>query len=148
MAAFQRSTKTLSILNQETDMSIRLEKSFDAEASALWAILGQPERIDWVPGIESCVFDGKVRAFTLPGAGALKEEILLLDHDQRRIEYSCFESPIPLTLHQASMQVTDTEGGCHLVWETRIEPEKFEPFIVESMEGALQRLQTILVKTT
>jgi hypothetical protein len=128
-------------------MSIRLEQSFDAEASALWAILGQPERIDWVPGIESCVFDGKVRAFTLPGAGALKEEILLLDHDQQRIEYSCFESPIPLTLHQASMQVTDTEGGCHLVWETRIEPEKFEPFIVASMEGALQRLQTILVKT-
>jgi|AntAceMinimDraft_12_1070368.scaffolds.fasta_scaffold38965_2 hypothetical protein len=125
-------------------MTIRLEQSFDAEASELWAILGQPERVDWVPGIESCVFDGKVRAFTLPGAGAIKEEILLLDHDQRRIEYSCFESPIPLTLHQASMQITDTEDGCHLVWETRIEPEKFEPFIVTSMEGALQRLQTIL----
>lgn len=127
-------------------MTILLEQSFDAEAAALWTILGQPERVDWVPGIESCVFDGKVRAFTLPGAGALKEEILLLDHEQRRIEYSCFESPIPLTLHRASMQVTATETGCHLVWETRIEPEKFEPFIVTSMEGALQRLQTLLAK--
>jgi hypothetical protein len=128
-------------------MTIHLEQSFDAGADALWNILGQPERIDWVPGIESCVFDGKVRAFTLPGAGALKEEILLLDHDQRRLEYSCFESPIPLTLHQASMQVTSTEDGCHLVWETRIEPEKFEPFIVTSMEGALARLQVLLKKT-
>jgi hypothetical protein len=125
-------------------MAIRLEQSFDAEAAALWAILGQPERVDWVPGIESCVFDGKVRAFSLPGAGAIKEEILLLDHDQRHIEYSCFESPIPLTLHRASMHVTETEHGCHLVWETSIEPEKFEPFIVTSMEGALLRLQTLL----
>jgi len=90
------------------------------------------------------VFDGKVRAFSLPGAGALREQILLLDNAQKRIEYSCIESPIPFTLHQASMQVTATENGCHLVWETRVEPEKFEPFIVTSMEGALTRLQELL----
>jgi len=125
-------------------LAIHLEHQFNATAEQLWLILGQPERVDWVPGIESCQFDGEVRAFTLPGAGALKEKILQLDHDQRLIEYTCIESPIPFDSHLASMQVTTTATGCQLTWKTQVTPEKFEPFIRQSMEGALLRLETLL----
>ena len=125
-------------------LAIQLEHHFNKPAEALWLILGQPERVDWVPGIESCQFDGKIRAFTLPGAGALKEKILQLDHELRRIEYSCIESTTPFEAHLASMQVIETQTGCQLIWKTQVQPEKFEPFIRQSMEGALRRLETLL----
>ena len=44
----------------------------------VWAVLGKPDRVDWVPGVKSCDFDGEVRSLILPGAGAIKERILLL----------------------------------------------------------------------
>ena len=74
---------------------INLEQDFACPAQTLWQILGQPDRVDWVPGVAGCQLEGDVRAFSLPGAGALKERILDLNHEQMRIEYSCIESPVP-----------------------------------------------------
>ena len=125
---------------------INLEQDFACPAQTLWQILGQPDRVDWVPGVAGCQLEGDVRAFSLPGAGALKERILDLNHEQMRIEYSCIESPVPFAEHLASMQVFATDTGCRLKWQTRVLPEKFEGFIQQSIASALLRLEEILSK--
>lgn len=124
-------------------MAIRVEHEFSFTADQVWAIVGTPDRVDWVPGIEGCEFDGEVRAFKLPGAGFIKERILKRDEATRFIEYSCFESPMPLEKHLASMQLEATENGCLLVWLTEVEPLEVEPFIQGSMDGALVQLQRV-----
>ena len=75
-------------------MAVVIDHEFKASPDALWEILGTPDRVDWVPGVTSCSFDGEVRSLDLPGAGTIKERILTHDNDARILEYSCFESPM------------------------------------------------------
>lgn len=124
-------------------MTIRVEQILPFTADEVWAIIGTPDRVDWVPGVEGCDFDGEVRAFKLPGAGLVKERILKHQTAERFIEYSCFESPMPLKKHLASIQIEEAEGGCRMIWSTSVEPVEVEPFIKESMDGALVQLQAV-----
>ena len=74
-------------------MTVIIDHHFNAPADQLWDILGTPDRVDWVPGVEHCALEGDVRSLTLPGAGDIKERILFHSHARRIIEYSCFEAP-------------------------------------------------------
>ena len=58
-------------------MAILIEHEFKSTAMELWDIVGTPDRIDWVPGVTECVFDGEVRRLGMPGAGQIAEKILL-----------------------------------------------------------------------
>ena len=115
-----------------------------SSGSPLLNIPEPPDRVDWVPGVTSCSFDGEVRSLDLPGAGAIKERILRHDNDARIIEYSCFESPGNLESHRAKMEITAADGGCRLQWEASVEPVAIEPFIKGSMEGCIVRLEQML----
>ena len=67
-------------------MAVKFDHQFNASAEQLWAIVGTPDRVDWVPGAESCAFDGEVRSLHLPGAGDIKERILAHDPDTKTME--------------------------------------------------------------
>ncbi|MBO6556602.1 MAG: SRPBCC family protein [Pseudomonadales bacterium] len=123
---------------------IRIEEKFNARADELWSIVGIPDRVDWVPGVTACEFDGEVRKLAMPGAGDIAERILLLDNDTRIIEYSCIESAAPLEHHLAKIQIVPTSEGCLMTWTTEVRPEAFEPFIKDSMQGCLVRIAEIL----
>ena len=125
-------------------MAVVIDHEFKASAEALWKILGTPDRVDWVPGVTSCTFDGEVRSLDLPGAGAIKERILTRDNDARILEYSCFESPAGLESHRAKMEITATDAGCRLQWQAHVKPEVVESFIKGSMEGCIARLEELL----
>ncbi len=125
-------------------MAVLIDHEFEVSADTLWAILGVPDRVDWVPGVQSCSYDGEVRSLYLPGAGAIKERILRHDNEARVLEYSCFESPGNLESHRAEMQITATERGCRLLWEAKVEPVVIEPFIKGSMDGCIARLEEML----
>lgn len=126
------------------DMAVIIDHEFSVGADDLWAILGTPDRVDWVPGVQSCSYDGEVRALDLPGAGAIKERILRHDNEARMLAYSCFESPGNLESHRAEMHVTATDTGCRLLWQATVEPVAIEPFIKGSMEGCILRLEAML----
>ena len=74
-------------------MPIEKTIQFDCQPAQLWEIVGTPDRVDWVPGVTNCEFDGEVRSLSLPGAGAIKEKILSRDADAMHMQYSCIESP-------------------------------------------------------
>ena len=125
-------------------MAVVIDHEFKASAEELWEILGTPDRVDWVPGVTSCTFDGEVRSLDLPGAGPIKERILNHDNDARILEYSCFESPGGLESHRAKMEITATDYGSRLQWQVRVKPVVIEPFIKNSMEGCISRLEKML----
>lgn len=125
-------------------MTLQLEFVLHAAPDRVWNIVGDPGRTDWVPGVASCEFDGTVRRFVMQGAGWLSERILLRDTARRRLEYAVIESRPPLASHHAAIQVDAHPDGALLRWETSVEPAAVEPFIRDSMEGAIARLRRVL----
>ena len=135
-------------------MSIYLSKIIHYSSKLVWQVIGDPARVDWVPGVEACEFDGAVRRFTMEGAGELRERIHLIDHERRRIEYGVIESSAEIIHHHATIQVNnftidptiDPAMGSDVVWEVEIQPEQLEPFVKESMRLALIELNRVLEK--
>lgn len=125
---------------------IEITRQFAAKAAALWRIVGQPDRTDWVPGVSSCEFDGEIRRMSMQGAGVISERILSVDDALMTIEYSCIESAAPLQKHLASIQVNDDGDTCVMIWKTEVEPVEFEPFIVDQMNQSLEQLAVLLEK--
>ncbi len=125
-------------------MTVTIDHHFNATADQLWDILGTPDRVDWVPGVEHCALEGDVRSLRLPGAGDIKERILFHSHTLRIIEYSCFEAPGPLQSHHARIEIVPTAAGCQLLWQAEVTPREIEAFIRSSMEGCLIRLEQLL----
>ena len=127
-------------------MAIRLEHEFKVPARTLWEIVGTPDRVDWVPGVSECRFDGDVRRLIMSGAGQIAERILAHGNDKMMIEYSCFESIPALEHHLASIQLQAKDAGsCLMIWTTEVEPVAVEPFIKKSMAGCLVRIEELLV---
>ncbi len=125
-------------------MAIRIEQVFNVDADQLWSIVGVPDRVDWVPGVTGCKYDGEVRRLTMPGAGEIAERIISVDDDARQIEYSCIESAAPLEHHLARIEIRSSGTGCLMIWTTKVLPEAYEPFIEESMRGCLIRIAELL----
>lgn len=123
---------------------IRFDEWLPVSAEHLWSILGTVDRVDWVPGVTACELDGSVRRLHLPGAGDIAEEIKVRDEAQFRLVYQCVESPQPMDFHEARIQIIPDSGDrCRLIWEADIRPERFEPFLKASMEGALAQLKEV-----
>ena len=125
-------------------MAVNIDHQFRATAERLWEILGKPDRVDWVPGVQHCVLEDDVRSLTLPGAGNIKERILFHSNERRIIKYSCFEAPGALKTHRARMEVLSNAKGCQLLWQAEVTPVNIEAFIRKSMEGCLVRLEQLL----
>ena len=125
-------------------MTIQKVITFTCTPAQLWAIVGIPDRVDWVPGVTDCVFDGEVRSLKLPGAGHIRERILSHSDTEMTMQYSCIESPAPLEEHLASIKIQETEEGCEMHWQTEVKPADFEPFIESSMDGAIEQIHEIL----
>ena len=125
-------------------MAIKIEEILPYPPATIWAVVGEPGRVDWVPGVESAEFDGEVRRFEMVGAGGLAERINERDAGRMYLEYSVIESTPPLQSHVASITLEPHEGGTRFIWQTTVEPVAVEPFIATGMKGSLAQLADIL----
>ena len=125
-------------------MAIKIEEILPYPRATIWAIVGEPGRVDWVPGVESAEFDGEVRRFKMAGAGGLAERINERDAGRMYLEYSVIESTPPLQSHVASITLEPHEDGTRFIWQTTVEPVAVEPFIATGMKGSLAQLADIL----
>ena len=125
-------------------MAIKIEEILPYPPATIWAIVGEPDRVDWVTGVESAEFDGEVRRFKMVGAGGLAERINQRDEERMYLEYSVIESTPPLQSHVASITLEPHEDGTRFIWQTTVEPVAVEPFIATGMKGSLAQLADIL----
>ena len=125
-------------------MAIKIEEILPYPPAIIWAIVGEPDRVDWVAGVESAEFDGEVRRFKMVGAGGLAERINQRDAERMYLEYSVIESTPPLQSHVASITLEPHEEGTRFIWQTTVEPVAVEPFITTGMKGSLVQLADVL----
>ncbi|MEY3667257.1 MAG: hypothetical protein RL572_797 [Pseudomonadota bacterium] len=126
-------------------LAVERRLPLQASATAVWAIVGDVTRIDWVPVITHCALQGDVRTMTMSGVGEVQERILRRDPIAMLLEYGLINNP-RVTVHRARLQVLPHAGGCELEWVTQIEPDALEPLIAAGMDSALQALQAVLAK--
>jgi Polyketide cyclase / dehydrase and lipid transport len=80
------------------------------------------------------------RSCTLADGSQLVERIVTVDGDLRRLAYTITQSPMPLTHHQASMQVFAEGDGSRFVWITDFLPDEAATVLGEVLKAAAQDL--------
>ncbi|MEM6927440.1 MAG: SRPBCC family protein [Myxococcota bacterium] len=79
--------------------------------------------------------EGDTRYCTFAGGGELRETILSVDHERRRMAYRVHRSPFPIDEHAASMVVTAEGDGARVTWTTDLKPDDALPVFAEAADA-------------
>ena len=103
--------------------SVRRYAILSASAADVWAFIGRPGALhEWFP-TSSTRIEGSRRWVTLPTGIMFEEEILLVDNDLRRFQYTIVNNPL-ITKHLGMFDVLPlADNKCIVVYSTDIEPE-------------------------
>ena len=129
--------------------TITLDERFSCAPEALWQIVGDVGRADWVPAVTAIAVesdaDGDLRRMQMAGAGNVTERIYERDAARRLMVYGVVESDAQLTHHRATLEIVAGDGdGARLRWSTEVEPDAVAPFIQQAMQACVVRLREIL----
>lgn len=119
----------------------------DAPASAVWEKISDTGKISNLIGfLASSVQTGNSRICTLEGGGEIKEKIVSVDHDLRRVMYSITESPLNMEFHSASMQVVEAGGKTKLSWVVDLLPESARDQMAPMIDGSCADMSKTLAE--
>ena len=106
--------------------SIRKETLIEARPEQVWAALRDVGAVHHrlLPGyVVDTLLDGDIRILTFPSGGVVRELIVAIDDDARRLAYAVIEGRMPLVHHHASFQVfVEGASRSRLVWITDVLP--------------------------
>ena len=121
--------------------SVRRHAILASSAEAVWAFIGRPESLhEWFPTSSTRV-EGDKRWVTLPSGIVFEEQILLVDNDLRRFQYSIIGNPL-ITHHVGTVDVIALgDARCIVVYGTDIEPEVLGLAIGAAAGDGLRKLQ-------
>jgi hypothetical protein len=128
--------------------SIRKEIVIEVAPKQIWAAVRDAGAVHkrLVPGyVVDTRIEGDTRILTFPGGGVVRELIVAVDDEARRLAYAVVEGRMPLAHHHASFQVfTEGEGLSRLVWITDVLPHELAAEVRMRVErGAAVIKQTL-----
>lgn len=130
--------------------SIRKDILIEATPEQVWAAVRDVGAVHrrLVPGhVVATRLDGDSRFLTFPNGNMVRELIVDVDDETRRLAYAVVEGRMPLTHHHASFQVFadgESESRSRLVWITDVLPNEFAADIRMRVErGAAVMKQTL-----
>ena len=123
--------------------TVRRQVFIDSPADEVWALVGDPARHhDWFP-ITSCEVVGKKRWINLGSGLRFEEDIITLDHDLRRFQYSIVNNLI-VKSHLGTVDVIpDGPNRCMVMYGTDIDPEPMGLIIIGAAGAGLEKLKEI-----
>ena len=123
--------------------TVRRHAFIDSPADEVWALVGDPARLhDWFP-ITSCEVVGNKRWINLASGLRFEEDIITLDHDLRRFQYSIVNNLI-VKSHLGTVDVIpDGPNRCIVIYGTDIDPEPMGLIIIGAAGAGLEKLQEI-----
>ena len=127
--------------------TIRQDISVHCSPAAVWDAVRDLEAVHHrlVPGYAAATtVSGDTRILTMPNGAVVRELILGLDDERRRLAYSVIETPLPIKSHHATFEVFPKGDGTLLVWTTDVLPDSLEPEIrARTAQGAAVIKQTL-----
>ncbi len=113
----------------------------DAPPAKVWAEVREPlGLLEWFPGIESGEMKGNARHIKM-GEITVVEEIVTVDDDLRRFQYSIVEMPIPVEMHVSTIDVLPDGDGTLLVYGADVKPDELAPILGPTLSGACAALK-------
>jgi hypothetical protein len=109
-----------------------------------WTLVGNPARLSEWWAMESCRVDGNKRWITLPTKLTLEEDIVTIDNDLRRFQYSIVPNML-ITQHLSTVDVLhNADGHCTIVYSVDVKPDVFALVIAGAAGEALEQARTML----
>jgi ligand-binding SRPBCC domain-containing protein len=123
--------------------TVRRHVFIDSPADEVWALVGDPARLhDWFP-ITSCEVVDNKRWINLGSGLRFEEDIITLDHDLRRFQYSIVNNLI-VKSHLGTVDVIpDGPNRCMVMYGTDIDPEPMGLIIIGAAGAGLEKLKEI-----
>jgi hypothetical protein len=131
--------------------SIRKEILVEASPEHVWAAVRDVgavhERL--VPGVlVDGYLEGDARVVTFANGAVVRELIVDVDDDRRRVSYAVVDSPLQAVHQHASMQVVaDGDHGSRLVWITDVVPDELAWPIGDLMDQGAEAMVRALAAT-
>ena len=126
--------------------SIYQEIEVDVAPEKAWAALrqvGEAHRL-FAPVLAGCELNGDTRTVRFTNGMVLRERILDVDEDRRRVAYTAIDAP-GMTYHHASMQVVGTrEGHSLFAWVSDFLPHEVGQQIAPLVEQGMKALKSNL----
>lgn len=119
--------------------TIRKTIEVAAKPEKVWENLSKVGEISKLIGfVSDSVLVGDTRVCRLAQGGELKEKIVTVDADARRVVYAITESPLNMEFHAASMEVAASSAGATMTWTVDLLPaeaaEQMEPMLAAAAE--------------
>ena len=135
-----------------TVVSIRVEVFIEADAADVWAAFADVGAVHrrLLPGrVTDVRLDGDLRTLVMADGVEVRELIVAIDHDDRRLAYSVQGGQrMALTHHHASFQVFADAAGSRLVWITDVLPHALEPQVRARVERGAVEMKHVIENAT
>jgi polyketide cyclase/dehydrase/lipid transport protein len=114
------------------------EARVDVPVEQLWSALSDLGNVDRLLSyLQSAEMDGEFRSCSMGDGADLRELIVSVDPERRRIAYSVVEAPFEFEHHNASWRAVADGDQSVFVWETDVKPDSvvaaLEPLIDQSI---------------
>jgi hypothetical protein len=98
--------------------------------------------------VQNCRLESDtIRMVTLTNGAQLREVLVGVDDNARRLSYTVVESPLPFAQHSASVQVLTADGdGSRFVWITDFLPDEVAGTVDDLMQQGIEAIKTTLEK--
>ena len=127
--------------------SIRREIHIECAPDTVWQFLGDPARLhEWFP-ITDCRVEGDKRWIDLPTGITFEEVIHMVDHSQRRFQYSIINNLL-IKDHFGTLDVLDDGHGHSIVtYQTQCTPNVLALVTAGASEQGLKKAKRLLEGT-
>jgi hypothetical protein len=93
--------------------------------------------------------EGDMRILTMPDGSTVRELIVSVDDERRRLAYAVIESRMGLTHHHATIEIfPHGNGRTRLVWTTDALPDSLAPSIQIRMERGVAVMKETLERAS
>jgi carbon monoxide dehydrogenase subunit G len=129
--------------------SVRVETIVAAPPHEVWAAIADVGAVHTrlLPGrVRDARIEGDTRVLTMPDGTEVRELIVAVDHEDRRMAYSV-QGPgrLELAHHHAAFQVFDHDGGrARLVWTTDVLPHERGPAVRARVRVGIEEIRAAL----
>lgn len=117
------------------------ETDLNAPADEVWNALADVGALNTlITFLGDVTVEGEERVCSL-GDDKLRELIVTVDDEHRRVAYSVQESPFNFAHHHSSMQVIPNGETTKFVWWTDVKPDETAPVLAQAIDQSVDSIR-------
>lgn len=127
--------------------TLRQDVSLDADPAEVWDALRDFDALHerLVRGfVTACESDGRERVLTFFNGMVVRELLVGIDDDRRRLTYAITEG---FTHYQGTAEVVPDDTGCRLVWHVDLLPDERAADVAALMAHGAEAMRRTLVRS-